>query len=156
MVDGVQSAGDGGMALRTEGAEQVGHRLAVLPDGQAGKIDAGRMVAGAGFGRVELAMDVGGDGGGIGFAQGAGVVLGHLADDVSRQGGRGLLAEKGFVGLAGHALAHGPVAGPAVLLVDRLTSTGRAVLALIGPVGRRGGDQDGRGDGRPESDLDGT
>jgi hypothetical protein len=104
---------------------------------------------------VEGLMDVFGGGGGVGHRQGAGVVFRHLAGDVLGQGGDRLLADKGFVRLAGDAFAHRTVTAHAILTVDGFARPGRGQVLLVVALALTTGEGEGGHADDGEPDLDG-
>ena len=71
-------------AIQDSASSEIGDALAILTDSQVRQLDAGRMIPGAGLGRIESLVDIFRGGGGIGERKGAGVAFGHLAGDILR------------------------------------------------------------------------
>ena len=154
-IDGGQSARLGRPEGAAERAKQVGDALAVLADRQVRQLDAGRMITGAGLGGVEGLMDIFGGCRGVGQRQRARIVLRHLPGDILGQGSDRLLADEGFVRLAGDAFAHRTVAAHAVLTVDGFAGPGRRQVLLVVALALTTGEgEDGHADDG-EPDLDG-
>ena len=154
-VDGGQSARLGRPEGAAERAKQVSDALAVLADRQVRQLDAGRMITGAGLGGVEGLMDIFGGCRGVGQRQRARIVLRHLPGDILGQGSDRLLADEGFVRLAGDAFAHRAVAAHAILTVDGFAGPGRRQVLLVVALALTTGEgEDGHADDG-EPDLDG-
>ena len=143
-VDARQAARLGRAGGAAERTEQIGDALAILADGEVGQFDARRVITRAGLGGVEGLMDEFRRGRGVGRRKRARIVLRHLPGDVLGQGGDRLLADQGFVRLAGDAFAHRAVAAHAVLAVDGFAGPGGGqVLLVIAPAFAAGEGEDG-------------